>query len=119
MTSEESTTEIPEATLEQLGLAKANFGFPFEPRYCAMDDGIDCAGGCWHLFEDLPTFDPDTLSWLNEGNAWEIGVDDSDNLSDTPEFQRWVKAEHSLVRLVSVTTAEPKYHQHAYMASAT
>ena len=38
---DQSITNIPEATLEQLGLANANFGFPFEPQYCAMDDGIE------------------------------------------------------------------------------
>lgn len=109
---------IAEATLEQLGLANANFGFPFEPQYCAMDDGIDCPGGCWHLFEDLPTFDPDTLSWQNEGNAWQAGVDDSEDLHDTPEFQRWVKAEFSLVRVVKTAMTTPQYHPLAYMRPA-
>jgi|GEM_PF-4257273 len=109
---------IPEATLEQLGLANANFGFAFEPQYFAMDDGIDCPGGCWHLFEDLPSFDPVTLSWQNEGNAWESGVDDSEDLHYTPEFQRWVKAEFSLVRVVETATAAPQYHPLAYMTPA-
>jgi len=115
---DQSITDIPEATLEQLGLAKANFGFPFEPQYCAMDDGIDCPGGCWHLFEDLPSFDPVTLSWQNEGNAWEVGVDDSEDLHDTPEFQRWVKAGFSLVRVVKAAAAAPQYHPLAYMTPA-
>lgn len=109
---------IPEATLEQLGLANANFGFPFEPQYCAMDDGSDCPGRCWHLFEDLPTFDPVTLSWQNEGNAWEAGVDDSEDLHDIPEFQRWVKDDFSLVRVVKTATAAPQYHPLAYMTPA-
>lgn len=113
-----ATTDIPEATLEQLGLADANLGFPFLPQYCAMDDGIDCPGGCWHLFEDLPVFDPVQLSWQNEGNAWEIGVDDSEDLHHTPKFQRWVKAGYSLVRVVKIATAEPQYHPLAYMAPA-
>ncbi|WP_155007507.1 MULTISPECIES: hypothetical protein [Pseudomonas syringae group] len=115
---DQSITDIPEATLEQLGLANANFGFPFEPQYCAMDDGIDCPAGCWHLFEDLPSFDPVTLSWKNDGNAWEVGVDDSEDLHDTPEFQRWVKAGFSLVRVVKHATAAPQYHPLAYMTPA-
>ena len=113
--TEQSILDIPEATLEQLGLEGADFGFPFVPLYCAMDDGIDRPGGCWHLFEDRPTFDPVTLSWQNEGNAWEIGVDDDDDLNHTPVFQRWVKAGFSLVRVVEKAAAAPQYHESAYM----
>ena len=111
---EQPISKMPEATLEQLGLGDANFGFPFEPRYCAMDDGLDRVGGCWHLFEERPSFDPITLSWQTTGNAWEAGIDDTEDLENTPSFQRRVKAGYSLVRIVPVATGEPRYNPLAY-----
>lgn len=118
MKPEQSLLDIPEATLAQLDLADAKFGFAFEPLYCAMDDGMDRPGGCWHLFESRPSFDPVTLSWQSEGSAWEIGLDPSEDLHDTPEFQRRVKAGFSLVRVVKAATSMPQYHPLAYMTPA-
>ena len=107
--------ELPEATLLQLGVADPGFELPFKPLFCAMDDGFDRPGGCWYLFEDRPSFNTTTRFWDNEGNAWEIGLDDSEDLSDTPEFQRWVKPALSLVRIVEVATGQPQYHALAYV----
>lgn len=113
--NEQSLLEAPEATLEQLGLADAAFGSDFHPAYCAMDDGIDSVGGCWYLFEERPSFNPATLSWVSNGNAWEIGIDGTDDLRDTPVFQRRVKPEFSLVKIVKVATGEPRYSSFAYL----
>lgn len=118
-TSVASIRDLPEATLGQLGLRHAALGDAFKPAYCAMDDGIDGPGGCWHLFEELPTFDPVCLEWHSEGNTWEIGLDPSDDLCDTPEFQRWVKPGFSLVRIVEKADIGPRYHPLAMMDQAT
>ena len=112
-----SILDVTEATLEQLGLQNAAYG-DFRPAFCAMDDGIDRPGGCWHLFEEMPTYDPVGLEWQTEGNSWEIGLDPSDDLCDTPEFQRWVKPGYSLVRIVEKADIEPRYHALAMMDQA-
>jgi len=109
--------DIPLATLKQLDLHDAAFGDDFKPAYCAMDDGLDRPGGCWHLFEDRPSFDPLSLQWQSNGDSWEIGLDPSTDLHDTPEFQRWVKPGFSLVRIVQMTDIEPSYHPVAMMAA--
>lgn len=113
-----SISDVPEATLEQLDLKHAAFGDTFRPSYCAMDDGIDRPGGCWHLFEEQPTFDPVSLEWQSEGDIWEIGLDPSEDLCQTPAFQRWVKAGFSLVRIVDNAGSEPRYHPLAMMDKA-
>jgi hypothetical protein len=111
--------ELPEVTLAQLGLDTLGFELPFKPLYCAMEDGIDRPGGCWYLFEDRPSFDSRLRLWNNEGDAWEIGLDDSENLTDTPEFQRWVKPALSLCRIVDVATEAPRYHHLAYVPESS
>lgn len=111
--------ELPEVTLAQLGLDSLDFEFPFKPLYCAMEDGIDRPGGCWFLFEDRPSFDTRSRLWNSEGNAWEIGLDDSENLTDTPVFQRWVKPALSLCRIVDVAIVEPRYHHLAYVPESS
>lgn len=111
--------ELPEVTLAQLGLDSLDFELPLKPLYCAMEDGIDRPGGCWFLFEDRPSFDTRLRIWSNEGDAWEIGLDDSENLTDTPEFQRWVKPALSLCRIVDVATVEPRYHHLAYVPESS
>jgi hypothetical protein len=111
--------DIPEVTLQQLDLHNAAYGDNFTPRYAAMDDGIDQPGGCWHLFELRPCFDPVSLEWQSEGDIWEIGLDPSDDLCDTPEFQRWVKPGYSLVRIVAETDTEPRHHPLAFMDKAS
>ncbi|MCF6783726.1 hypothetical protein [Stutzerimonas stutzeri] len=107
-------SETPKATLAQLQLENANFGFEFTPRFCAMDDGIDHPAGCWRLFEERPVFNPQTLSWESDGAEWEVGLDPTDDLRDTPAFQRWVKPGFSLLEVVEATDAEPAYHPLAY-----
>lgn len=117
-TATPSIFDIPEVTLHQLDLHNAAYGDNFTPRYAAMDDGIDRAGGCWHLFEKRPCFDPVSLEWQSDGASWEIGLDPSDDLCDTPEFQRWVKPGYSLVRIVEKTNIDPRHHPLAFMDKA-
>ncbi|MBX6653794.1 hypothetical protein ISF12_11120 [Pseudomonas aeruginosa] len=107
----------PVATLAQLGLATANFGFVFAPKYCAMDDGLDCPGGVWHLFEKRPVYDPVRYCWVSDGLEWEAGGDDTDDLTDTPEFQRWVKPGFSLIEIVEANEKDPMFHPLAYMTA--
>lgn len=113
-----SIRDVTEATLAQLDLQNAAYG-DFRPAFYAMDDGIDRPGGCWHLFEERPTFDPVSLEWQSEGDSWEVGLDPSDDLCDTPEFQRWVKPGFSLVCIVEKAQIEPRYHPLAMMDKTT
>lgn len=117
--TEISIRDTPKATLAHLQLEDAKFGFEFTPRYCAMDDGLDRPAGCWRLFEERPTFDPLHLCWRSDGAEWEAGLDATDDLRETPGFQRWVKAGFSLVEVVESTVTAPAYHPYAYNTAPT
>lgn len=110
--------DLPEATLWQLGVVDSAFELSFKPLYCAMD-GCGQPGGAWYLFEDRPTFNTTTRFWDTDGYGWQIAKDVTDDLSETPAFQRWVKPALSLMRIVVVTTGQPQYHPLAYMPESS
>lgn len=110
-----SLTQIPEATLEQLDIQDAAFGEYLTPKFMAMYDGCDMPAGVWFVYDDMPVYNDNTGRWESDGLAYEIGIDTSDGLIDTPPFQRWVKPECSLIRIVEATDAAPQYHPDHYV----
>lgn len=111
----------PEMTLAELGLSEHGAFLNFlHPGFIAMDDGQDCPGGVWHLFEVEPTYAFVDGQWVSSGKSYEIGCDDSADLSHTVERCRWLRPGWSLIRIVESANPDSFHHgEYAYLRPTT
>lgn len=78
----------------ELLLTDVPFPSDFVPRFMAMD--VD---GCWHVFQQQPLFDGH-FWYVPNIEFYEIGIDESSDLRDTPEFARSISYKDSLFEIV-------------------
>jgi len=108
--------ETPEMTLAQLGITvNGPYASHLVPRFIAMDNGQDCPGGVWHLFEKEPEYAFMRGRWVSDGRSYEIGGDDTDDLSMTPVPCRWLRPGWSLIRIVDEVTSTYQHGDYAFL----
>lgn len=106
---------FPEVTLKQLDLEGTVFQEYFSPSFIAMNVGNNQPGGAWYIYEDLPSYNPHSGEWESCGFARQVRCDCTEGLVDTPMFQRFIRAECSVMKIVEETEGEPGYPDDAYL----